>query len=227
MCCTKVNPVFFLLPLLELSPATFSALPQYLAMDSIAASISSRRTRYAAEDPSLLDQLSPETPVGQGLQFLARLRGATAAVEMCCDTKVLDEQGLQTTLYRLNREKALEYLATKTEAVAEVLQQQTRQTQERLRVAHGSFAPTSAAIGGGPAAGDEGKSSKKWDQTSLEYALQIMSEYLQDHWILQLCLRFKYVACAVFSCRCAFSAVSYQLGAGLLSHVLNLLQCCV
>jgi hypothetical protein len=171
---SRVDPLFFLLPLLARNGGRFSPMSQYLA---------------------------PSGPHDAALPVLQGVRGLHASMAAACDVNASLGPGEEERLYRLNRPRAVRHLAARAARLGRVLQRHGDSQQARLRAAMGTFVAASTVLAGGGGGGGSGSSSSSSSgggdggtsaaaaataaPVPAEYltgALSIMTEYLADEW---------------------------------------------
>ena len=163
---TRVDAVFFLLPLLTKNGSRYSPLSQYLVSSG---------------------------PESLSLDRLKSLVGVHDAMASLCDVNAVMGEDLDDLLYRLNRGKAAAHLAAKVRRTARVLQSQAEAQKSRLRAQMGTFSATSTAIAPSASAALSQTSTATSDVTMddvsvpiqpehLLTSLGILSDYLDDSW---------------------------------------------
>jgi hypothetical protein len=190
---SAVDPLFFLLPVLEKAGTRFSPLDQHLS---------------TAGGSS-----------GTDLGFITRLAGVHAALAAICDVNDSFGSANEELLFRLNHGKVTGWLAAKARRIACVFQQQAAAASARAQMQLGSFAVASvsiAAAGGagssapgassvpaaspradaapasssagdaspsGAASAPAGTGEEALQHEHLATALQVLGEYVADTWL--------------------------------------------
>lgn len=195
---SRIDPLFILLPLLAVHDKHFSPLSQYLA-HTVAATAST-----TASSPAAVGFGSPAGSVYSNSHVLSGLRGLADALRPVCDINTSLGERPEAILYRLNRERTLEHLAGRVKRLSAVLQSKASATRSIMKAQFGSFSVSSAKVGAG-ATSSASTSTTSTSSSSgaaptgsveavhVEHALGILSEYLADEWVVQLCQKLRYV----------------------------------
>lgn len=177
---SPVDPVFLLLPALERNATRFSDLHQHAHTDD----------------------------AGTDLSAVLGIRGVYDGIDCVCDSMEGMTDGKENRLYRLNREKTISWLQSKTSRLATMLQNRSDAAIAKARSTFASFSTTSTAVAPSGAAsssssasasdGDAGTAGGagaapepvvKVEAAQYETALSLLSEYVSDPWIQEVAVK--------------------------------------
>ena len=188
---TAMDPLFFLLPVLERNASRFSPLYQLIRGDSSLTPLSS--------PPNTTTLVSSTTDnnsnIAMDYSILLQLPNIyELAIQICDDREGMDS-GLENRFFRLNTDKVLIWLSQKISRTSQILQNKANIATAKARAAMNAFSTSSKLL----ETKEEEHSSLSMDtstgQTSiakgiereqLAIALSLVGEYITDEWIVKV-----------------------------------------